>query len=262
MLYRRKTYRIRPEKLDAFTDFFHTYLYPNQVRHGAKLVGRWVSDAQDEIVAIWEYENMEQYEQIEQMIRKSELHQLAKEKQQEIGELYLESKQDFLTSTTTPRAEPLPPRHVMAVSGFITNDAGEVLLVRNLHRLDTLEMPGGQVEEGETLEEALHREIWEETGTSVRLIGVTGIYQNVSNGIICVVFRGEYLSGKLQTAEGETSEVVFKKITKDNAEQWITRPHFRSRTLDALEPSYLPYEAFRVRPYELLHRYEAKKEHS
>lgn len=153
-----------------------------------------------------------------------------------------------------------PSGLVIAVSGLITNQAGEVLLVRNLHRPDTLEMPGGQVEEGETLEEALHREIFEETGASVSLIGITGIYHNVSNGIICVVFRGEYRSGELRPAEGETSDVMFKEITKDNVEQWITRPHFMTRTLDALEPSYLPYEAYRARPYELLCRYEAKKE--
>lgn len=37
-------------------------------------------------------------------------------------------------------------------------------------------MPGGQVEEGETLIDAIHREILEETGASVELLGVTGIY--------------------------------------------------------------------------------------
>lgn len=262
MLYRRKTYRIRPEKLDAFTDFFHTYLYPNQIRHGAKLVGRWVNEAQDEVVAIWAYKDRQQYEEIEQSIKKSELHHAAQKKRQELGELFLTSEQDFLTSTTDPQVEAKPPRHVLAVSGLITNQAGEVLLVRNLHRADTLEMPGGQVEAGETLDEALHREIFEETGAKVKLIGITGIYQNVSNGIICVVFRGEYLSGDLRTSEGETSEVFFQAITKDSIAKWITRPHFRSRALDALEPSYLPYEAFRVRPDELLVRFEARREPS
>lgn len=262
LIYRRKTYRISPEVLEVFTDFFHMYLYPNQIQHGARLVGRWVNESKDEIVAIWEYDSMEHYEQIERMIKQSDLHTKAMSKRKELGELYLDFTQDFLTSTTHSQKGSQTPRHITAVSGFITNQDGEVLLVRNLHRPDTLEMPGGQVEEGETLEEALHREIAEETGATVRLIGMTGIYQNVTSGILCVVFRGEYLSGELQPAEGETSEVVFKNITKENAEAWITRPHFRSRLLDALEPNYLPYEAFRLRPYELLCRYEAKKEFS
>ncbi|RKL64660.1 DNA mismatch repair protein MutT [Salipaludibacillus neizhouensis] len=150
----------------------------------------------------------------------------------------------------------------MAVSGYITNKDGEVLLVRNFHRSDTMEMPGGQVEEGETLENAIHREIMEETGVEVHLIGITGIYQNITNGIICVVFRGEYQSGDVRTAENETSEVVFTKLNKENANQLITRQHFRNRTLDAMEANYLPYEAFKVRPYELISRFEVKKEYS
>ena len=65
MIYRRKTYKIKPEKLNEFNEFFHTYLYPNQTTHGAKLVGRWVNEAKDEIVAIWEYESIEEYQNIE-----------------------------------------------------------------------------------------------------------------------------------------------------------------------------------------------------
>ncbi|MEQ6389343.1 NIPSNAP family protein [Bacillaceae bacterium S4-13-58] len=99
MIYRRKTYRIIPEKLEVFNEFFHTFLYPNQMKHGAKLIGRWVNENKTEITAIWEYESMEQYESIEKQIRSSELHQKAKERRKELGELFLESSQDFLTST-------------------------------------------------------------------------------------------------------------------------------------------------------------------
>lgn len=259
MIYRRKTYRIRPNRLEDFNQFFHSYLYPNQLKHGANLVGRWVNESKDEIVAIWKYESMEQYETIESMIKKSELHQKAKERRLELGELFIESRQDFLTSTAEPNHNP-PPKHIVSVSGYITNEKGEVLLVRNQHRSDTMEMPGGQVEEGETLEEAIHREIFEETGAKVRLTGITGIYQNITNNIICVVFRGEYQSGELRTAEGETTEVIFTPLTKENVEQFITRPHFKNRAIDAMVPSYLPYEAFRVGPYELIKRYDVKKE--
>lgn len=257
MIYRRKSYKIRPEKLDDFNSFFHKYLYPNQKKCGAKLVGRWVNDNEDEIVAIWEYESIEQYEMIENRIKNTELHQKAKEKRKELGELYIESKQDFLSSTTYH-----PPKHIVAVGGYITNADGEVLLVRNLHRSDTMEMPGGQMEEGETLEEGVHREVFEETGVKIKLNGITGIYHNITSGIISIVFKGEYQSGELRTAEGETSEAVFTKLSKENISQLITRPHFRNRTLDAMESIYLPYEAFKVRPYELISRYEVKKEYS
>jgi len=259
MIYRRKTYKIKPDKLNEFNNFFHTYLYPNQITHGAILVGRWVNDAKDEIVAIWEYKSIEQYQNIEEKIRMSDLHQKAKKKRVELGELFIESHQDFLSSTAREGSY-YPPKYIVAVSGYITNERGEVLLVRNVHRSDTLEMPGGQVEEGETLEEAIHREIFEETGITVDLIGITGIYQNVSNSIISVVFRGTFKSGEIRPAEGETSEVLFTQINYENINQLITRPHFRSRVLDAVSPNYLPFEAFKVKPFELVRRFEVKNE--
>lgn len=55
----------------------------------------------------------------------------------------------------------------VTVGGLIVAPDGEVLLVQSdkWHRLYSL--PGGKVDEGETLEEALCREIWEETGLKV-----------------------------------------------------------------------------------------------
>ncbi|GAF15278.1 MutT/nudix family protein [Bacillus sp. JCM 19046] len=260
MIYRRKTYKILPEMLEPFNLFFHTYLYPNQRQHGAKLIGRWTNDTHTEIVAIWSYTSKEHYESIETSIRASDLHKQAQKKRQELGPLFLESTQEFLTSTAPSSYH--PPKQIVSVAGLITNDANETLLVRNLHRSDTMEIPGGQVEEGETLEEAIHREILEETGVAVSLRGITGIYQNVTSGVICVVFRGDYLSGTLQPDGQETAEVVFQELSKDNVDKWITREQLKNRTLDAFTENYLPYEANRVRPYELLTRFEATKEYN
>ena len=49
MLYRIRRYAAVPERLAAFNDFFSGYLLPIQVRHGARLVGRW--EAADQIEA-------------------------------------------------------------------------------------------------------------------------------------------------------------------------------------------------------------------
>ncbi|UOY92362.1 NUDIX domain-containing protein [Ectobacillus sp. JY-23] len=253
MLYRRKTYNIQPEKLNDFNDFFHTYLYPNQIKHGAKLIGRWVNEAQDEIVAMWAYRDKQQYEEIERNVKSSDLHKMAQEKRKELGALYIESRQEFFTATTY-----CPPQHIVAVSAYITNEAGEVLLVRNLHRADTMEMPGGQVEEGETLESAIRREVLEETGVQVRLHGITGIYQNLSSGVVCVVFRGAYEAGEARPAAGETSEALFVK--PEEAEKLITREQFLVRLRDARAGHFIPHEAFRVRPYELVSQFEVKQE--
>ena len=57
------------------------------------------------------------------------------------------------------------PKHIVAVAGLVADDLGRVLMIRNLR--DEWEFPGGQVEEGEDLIEALQREVWEETGVVI-----------------------------------------------------------------------------------------------
>ena len=48
---------------------------------------------------------------------------------------------------------------------------------------------GGQVEEGEALDQAVCREIKEETGLTVKPIGITGVYYNASMNILAVVLK-------------------------------------------------------------------------
>lgn len=143
------------------------------------------------------------------------------------------------------------PKHVVAVTGFVTNENGEVLLVKTYSRADTWEMPGGQVEEGETLDQALVREVREETGITVRPLGVVGVYHNVTQGHVVITFEAEYVSGSLQTSD-ETQEVRFVKIDDRNIDQLLTRPHVRFRYLDALRRAKAPYQSYRVNPHEPL----------
>jgi 8-oxo-dGTP diphosphatase len=247
MIYKRKTYRVLPEKVSEFNQFFDEYLLPNQLKNGAKLIGRWVTETKDEIIELWGYPSYEEYLKIEERVRKDEMHQRAQSQLQKLGNLYLDNRQDFLESTGTYSF----PKHTVTVSGYITNEQQETLLVKTYWRSDTWELPGGAVDEGETLDSALCREIFEETGIYVKLLGVTGVYSNGST--VSVVFRGEYNGGNLKTST-ETKDVRFLKIDSSNVMQYITRPKFRSRVLDAMKGCCIPYEAFKVRPYELLER--------
>jgi 8-oxo-dGTP diphosphatase len=69
----------------------------------------------------------------------------------------------------------VPPRPQLAVSASIFRD-GKILLVRRARTpaLGIYTLPGGRVEFGETLHEALAREIDEETGLAVDIIGLAG----------------------------------------------------------------------------------------
>lgn len=81
------------------------------------------------------------------------------------------------------------PKQCISVAAFVTNEQGEALLLRTHSRSDTWEMPGGNVELGEPLDQAVCRECFEETGTIVKPLGITGVYQNTTKQVLSVVFN-------------------------------------------------------------------------
>jgi 8-oxo-dGTP diphosphatase len=75
-------------------------------------------------------------------------------------------------STTSP-VQPSHPQ--LAVSAAIFRD-GKILLVRRARSPGQgfYSLPGGRVEFGESLHAALHREVDEETGLKIEIIGLAG----------------------------------------------------------------------------------------
>jgi ADP-ribose pyrophosphatase YjhB (NUDIX family) len=76
----------------------------------------------------------------------------------------------------TAVAAAVGPQHPqLAVSGAIFRD-GKVLLVRRARSPGKgfYSLPGGRVEFGESLHTALHREVDEETGLKIEIVGLTG----------------------------------------------------------------------------------------
>jgi len=149
----------------------------------------------------------------------------------------------------------ITPKHIVAVSAFVTNEKNEVLLTRVQWRLDTWEMPGGQAEEGEGLEAAVSREVFEETGVTIEPVGVTGVYYNTTKQILSVVFRAKFIGGEIIVPPEEIKEARFIKLTEENIGEFITRPNMKSRTLDAMNSSqFVPYETWEVNPYNIITR--------
>ena len=76
----------------------------------------------------------------------------------------------------SPLSAPVQPsRPQLAVSGAIFRD-GKVLLVRRARSPGKgfYSFPGGRVEFGDSLHTALHREVDEETGLRIEIVGFTG----------------------------------------------------------------------------------------
>lgn len=250
MFYRRRVYRVAPDRVAAFNAFFAEHLLPVQQKHGARLVGCWRTEVGDEVTALWEYRDRETYNHVEQAVRGDPLTAAARSRRAELGEaVYAERREDFLIPVGTYG----PPPFTVTVCGLISDADGRTLLVRTHWREDTWELPGGQVEEGETLPQALRREVREETGIDSRPTTVTGLYFNRARRILCVTFTGTATGGTLQGGE-ETSCARFIALDPESAPSYITRKHFLQRYLDAVGTKGVPCEAYEVRPHTLIER--------
>lgn len=77
MFYRRKFYIIKNEFVEIFNAHFNETNLPNQLKHGARLVGRWMvphDESATEIFAIWEYDSYEKYQEIEANVKSDQKH--------------------------------------------------------------------------------------------------------------------------------------------------------------------------------------------
>lgn len=128
------------------------------------------------------------------------------------------------------------PKHIVAVAGIVENDKGEVLLIKNLH--GDWVWTGGQVENGETLFEALVREIHEESGVTVEVNSLAVVssnttghpghsgYEDVPTKLI-LDFACIYTGGELITHTDETLDARW--IDKIEAANLIVLPSYKAR---------------------------------
>ncbi len=65
----------------------------------------------------------------------------------------------------------------VGVAGVVWNAAGQVLLIRrrNPPRAGQWSLPGGRLELGERLEDGVRREVREETGVEIEILGLCGV---------------------------------------------------------------------------------------
>jgi ADP-ribose pyrophosphatase YjhB (NUDIX family) len=101
--------------------------------------------------------------------------------------------------------------HVQIGANTVVERNGGVLLVRLNYgpRDGRWALPGGLVENDETLEEAARRETTEETGFEVALDGLLATWSRPGFRIVVVIYRAHVTGGELRVAPGEASEAAF-----------------------------------------------------
>jgi len=143
------------------------------------------------------------------------------------------------------------PTHIVAVAAIVENDRGEVLLIHQARH--GWGYPGGQVEAGENLIEALQREVREETGAEIEVHCLFCVASNTCtypgyDGVktiptkVMMDFTARYLSGDIRPSE-ENDRTQW--VPKGQALDRITHPMMRDRFQAYLEysgsPRYLSY---------------------
>jgi ADP-ribose pyrophosphatase YjhB (NUDIX family) len=91
------------------------------------------------------------------------------------------------------------------------------------------EPPGGVLELAEGIHDGLRREVREETGLDIEPVILTGVYKDLTRGIVALVFRCKVTGGHLTTNE----EVAgFRWACKSGIEHLMTEV-YAIRVLDA-----------------------------
>ncbi|MDH1468839.1 NUDIX domain-containing protein [Shewanella sp. GD03713] len=103
---------------------------------------------------------------------------------------------------------------------MITNDAGQVLLLKANYGNCAWGLPGGALEPGETIHEALLRECQEELGLAVNVHYLSGVYYHSAYQSQAFIFRCEFASADaVIRLSHEHSEFAFHDIDTLSAVQ-------------------------------------------
>ncbi|GAA1858605.1 NUDIX domain-containing protein [Pseudonocardia ailaonensis] len=153
------------------------------------------------------------------------------------------TRTDYLDDPDAPK----PNSIVIALSAFVLDDAGRLLMIRRTDN-DKHAIPGGRHELGETMTEAVIRETIEETGITVEVTGLIGIYSNPHHVMayddgevrqeFSICFRARPLSGEPRTSD-ESSEVRWVDTTQ--LDELDIHPSIRLRIDHGLQDRTEPF---------------------
>merc|ERR1711935_525499 len=138
--------------------------------------------------------------------------------------VYHHTEGDDLTMTKwlsneTQNSLPSFCTHYCGVGGLVVDtDTQEVLLIKEKagHWTNRWKIPGGHVNRGETLNDAMVREVWEETGVNAEFVGLIGIKENTNykfdSSDLYLVGLMKNLDREIKMCPTEVSECEWRSI--------------------------------------------------
>lgn len=125
----------------------------------------------------------------------------------------------------------------VGVFGFISDIHGRILLVRDATRQKLWTLPGGAVEFRELLPEALKRELCEEAGVRIAVVGLAGIFSQYKTPGIVILFDAQILEGVPRPDGIETSECKFMTVQEIEKERSAIKAAQFSMIIQRLSPT-------------------------
>lgn len=126
--------------------------------------------------------------------------------------------------------------HSVSVVGVVIREDGRVLVIRRADN-GRWEPPGGVLERDEKIEVGVCREVYEETGIKVHVERLTGVYKNMTMGVVALAFRCRPNGGREQLSDESTA---VEWLPPDEAMTKMSEAH-SVRIADALTDDLVPH---------------------
>jgi len=150
---------------------------------------------------------------------------------------------DYIDDPNAPEANSVVP----SVVAVVEDDHGRILLIHKTDN-DLWALPGGGHDIGESIGETVVREVREETGYEVEVIGIIGTYTNPNHVMayddgevrqqFSIAFRAKLVGGEARTSE-ESMEVDW--VEPADLDRRQIHPSMRMRIQHYLDRRASPY---------------------
>jgi len=150
---------------------------------------------------------------------------------------------DYFEDPAAPKANSVVP----STTAIVADDQGRIALVKRKDN-ELWALPGGGMELGESIEQGAVREVKEETGLDVEVVGLVGVYTNPQHVMsyndgevrqqFSLCFTTKLLGGELQF-DDESTDIAW--AAKGDLASYPMHPSMQLRVQHFFDRRALPY---------------------